>query len=257
MSLKTCLALACLAFCGIGCGSKPPPDPNDPGQVGIMRPEVLQRNLRWASEMVNDRVAKQEITEAEAKKYLAKYADSLVEDIDFKQMKPRQAWQYADVFRTAERWGLAKKALEMAVAHAKETGNEDRRVNDTLRLAQAQANLGERDIAMATARSVFDTRERDKGAILLAVLYEIAPAVRGHGQDVELAKLLEEAIDQHLQTVIDPETEAGRVFLVAKWHHIRKAWEMVIELYREAGNEEEAQKALQRSIDMMQRQGRV
>lgn len=240
-----------------GCGSKTPPDPNDPAQVTIMQPQVLQRNLKWASEMVNDRVAKSEISEQEAKDYLAKYADRLVEKIDFNRMEPQQAWQYADVFRTARRWENAKKAYEMAVEHARKVGSQDRIVNDSLHLAEALAHLREYKRAIQVTRSVFDTREADKGPILLAVLYEIVPPLQGHGLDDEAAKLLEDAIDQHMKVVVDPESEAGKAFLAAKWHHIGKAWELVVDLYRAAGKSDLADKAREKAAEMMDRQGRV
>ena len=32
-----------------GCKLSPPPDPNDPRDVGLVQAEVLMRNLQWAS----------------------------------------------------------------------------------------------------------------------------------------------------------------------------------------------------------------
>lgn len=257
MKLNLLFFAAASGLLAAGCGSKPPPDPNDPKAVGIMQPEVLQRNLAWASEMVNERVAKSEITEEEGKSYLVKYAADLTNNIDFKQMEATQAWRYAEVFRTAQRWGLAKKSLEMAVEHANKVGNQDRRVNDSLRLSEALAHLGEYKRSMEVTRSVFDTRERDKAPILMSVLYEIVPALRGHGVDEDAAKLLEEAIGQHMQVVVDANTEEGKAFLATKWHHIGKAWDLVIALYREAGNDELAQKAFEKATAMMQSQSRI
>ena len=257
MKLNLFLFAAAAGLLSSGCGSKPPPDPNDPKAVGILQPEVLQRNLAWASEMVNERVAKSEITQEEAKAYLVKYASELTSNIDFKRIEPAQAWRYAEVFRTAQSWENAKKALEVAVEHAKKVDNQDRRVNDSLRLAEAYAHLGDYKKSIEVARSVFDTRERDKGPILMSVLYEIVPTLRGHDLDAEAAKLLEDAIDQHMQVVIDENSEEGKAFLVAKWHHIGKAWNLVVELYREAGQDEFAQKALERGTQMMDMQGRL
>lgn len=250
------LFLLALTFAA-GCGSKAPPDPNDPAAVGILQPNVLQRNLKWASDMVNDRVSKKEISVSEGRQYLTRYANQLIEKVDFEKMQETQAWQYAEVFRTAERWELAQKALEMAVSHANKVNNQDRRVNDTLRLAQAVAHQGKYKEAIELARSVFDTRERDKAPILLAVVYEIAPALKGHGFDVETAKLVEDAIGQHMQVMIDPKTEAGASFLAAKWHHIRKGWELVVDLYRSAGKDDLADAARERAAKMFQTQGRL
>ncbi len=251
------VALGAAVLALSGCGAKSPPDPNDPAIVGILQPEVLQRNLRWASEMVNDRVARQEIDDEEGRKLLAKYAEELVEKVDFKHMRETQAWQYAEIFRTAERWDLAEKALDMAVAHALKHNNDDRRVNDALRLAQAQAHLGKHELAIKTARSTFSAREQDKAPILLAVLYEIAPAARGHNLDAELARLVEDAIEQHTKVVVDAEDEAGRAFLAAKAHHLRNAWQMVIDLFRAAGKIDEAERARAKMDAMRNDLGRL
>ena len=257
MKLNLLLFAAATGLIATGCGSKPPPDPNDPKSVSIMQPEVLQRNLAWASEMVNERVAKSEITEVEAKAYLVKYADELTANIDFKRMEANQAWRYAEVFRTAQRWELAKKSLEIAVEHAKKVDNQDRRVNDSLRLSEALAHLGERKKAIEIARSVFNAPAQDKGPILMSVLYEIVPALRGHDVDLESARLLEDAIEQHMQVVVDANSDEGKAFLVAKWHHIGKAWDLVVEIYRDAGNEELAQEAFEKASRMMETQGRL
>jgi hypothetical protein len=240
-----------------GCGAKSPPDPNDADLVGILQPEVLQRNLRWASDMVNDRVAKQEIDEEEGKKLLAKYAGQLVEKVDFDQMRDAQAWQYGDIFRTARRWDLAEKALERAVAHAEKRKNQDRFVNDTLRLAQCQANLNKNSEALATARSTFAVSDKDKAPILLAVLYEITPALRGKGVDAELARLIEDSIGQHMAVVVDPKDESGQAFLAAKSHHLRNAWQMAIDLYGAAGDAEAASAAAKKRDDMLDQMGRL
>lgn len=246
---------ACLALGVAGCGRKPPPDPNDPSAVGILQPEVLQRNLKWASEMVNDRVDKGEITDKEGQTYLTKYANELTDKVDLKLMNEAQAWQYADVFRTAQRWELAKQALEVAVKHASKAKNEDRRVNDSLRLAQTLAHLKQPKEAIALARSVFDVRPRDKAPILLSVAYEIVPALKDQHVDKEAAKLLEDAIAQHEQVEVDPKSDAGKTFLAVKWHHIRKAWDQVVDLYRVAGDEAGAQAARQRALEMLDRGG--
>jgi tetratricopeptide (TPR) repeat protein len=262
-------ALAAFAIGGqFGCRAKAPPDPNDPAQVGIMRPEVLQNNLRWASEMINDRVARAEITEEEGEEYLRKYADELVAKINFDKAPSMHAWRYGEIFRAARRWDLAEPVLEKAVEYARKGGNQDRRVNDSLRLAQTYAELGKPEKAIEMARSVYDAPETDKAPILYSVLYEVVPAIRNHAEKisnpqererilVDSARMTEAAIGQHLSVIVNPKEEAGAKFLATKWHHVRKGWEMVFELYRDAGREDLAQEAQTRAAEMGSRQGRA
>ncbi|MFQ3677551.1 MAG: hypothetical protein SNJ74_06390 [Fimbriimonadaceae bacterium] len=240
-----------------GCAFEPPPDPNDPAQVGVLQPEVLMRNLRWAAEFYTERKLRGEIDDAQLRQLLSDYANQLVATVDLDQINPVSAWKYGDVFRTAERWDLAEEALVMAVDFAKRSRNEDRRVNDSLRLAQVLAHQGRVDEAIQMARSTFDTPPDQKAPILYAVLYEIVPAAERKGRDAELAKLLEDAIDQHSQVVVDPNSDSGRAFLGARRHHLSLAWQRVVRLYRQAGRASEAERAQDRAFRMMSEQQRI
>lgn len=80
-----------------------------------------------------------------------------------------------------------------------------------------------------------DVGPEDKAPILPAVLLEIVPAGRGKGSDKALADLLVAAMDQHFQTRVDPATEPGKAFLVARKYHIRNSIELASRLYRTAG----------------------
>ncbi len=235
-----------LAVVVAGCATKPPPDPNDPDEVGMVKPEVLERSLRWAWEAAETRVVRGEITEQQAQDFTRARADELVEHIDIAKIPDDQAFAYGQVFRTAQRWEDARTLFQAALANAK---TEDIRVNSGLRLAQALAHLDKVDEAIATARSVFDAPDHEAAPILPAVLYEIVPAARRKGKDAELAKLLEDAVAQHQRTRVDTESEAGRSFLMAMGVHIQKAWELAARLYRSAGDQQKASQAIAKALE--------
>jgi len=215
-----------------GCQSPTLPDPNDPKNAGVMAPEVLRRNLAGAANAFFDRARHREITDPEARKMLADYATELLKDIRPDAVQPDQAWEYAEVLIAANRFADAEKMLLMALKNAK---TEDRRVNDSLRLARCQAVLGDVKAAIATARSTFTAAPRDKAPILLAVLMEIVPAGRGKGSDAELAQLLSDAIDQGKQASVDQASESGKNYLMALPYHITRAQRVITEL-RAGGN---------------------
>jgi tetratricopeptide (TPR) repeat protein len=254
-TLAAASGLTFFLFLLTGCKLSPPPDPNDPRDVGLVQAEVLMRNLQWASRAVNERVSRGEISDEEGKKILAEEAGKLLDAVSIKRVRAKDAWRYAEVFRTAQRWERAEELFETASKHATDTKNEDRRVNDTLRLAEAQAQLGKTVEALATARSVFNAKPENKAPILLAVLYEIVPAAKGKGKDLELARLLEDAIAQHEQVIVDPESDGGKAFFIAKGHHIEKAYSDAVDLY-EAAHEPDLAEAARKRHAVWQR-GRV
>ncbi|MFX4369950.1 hypothetical protein ABTA37_19670, partial [Acinetobacter baumannii] len=76
---------------------------------------------------------------------------------------------------------------------------------DRLRLARAQANLGEIDAAVATVRSTFSIAvDFERPPILPAVSLEIAPEGAGKGHDEELGDLVLAAIDQCKRATAPP-----------------------------------------------------
>ncbi|MFN8221020.1 MAG: hypothetical protein U0S12_12920 [Fimbriimonadales bacterium] len=219
------------------------PDPNDPRQAGILVPDVLAANLQAASDVVNDRVARGEISDSDGQRMLAEYADSLSSTIVLKEIDQKDAWRYAEVFRTARRWDLAKAAYEYALSKPR---GEGRRVTDTLRLAQCFAELGDVPTAIATARKVFDAKPADGAPILPGVYLEIIPSAKGKGNERELAKLVEDAVEIHAKVSVDRSTKEGITFLYARPYHVRKALQLAAQLYRSAGDEEAAKRALDR-----------
>ena len=95
------------------------------------------------------------------------------------------------------------------------------------------------------------THPGDPGPVLPTVLLQITPAVRGKGDDERLAKILEEAIHEHLRMVVNPNLDAGKAFLQARPFLIHKAWTTIEDLYDQSGHHDEAIAAQSREIEMM------
>lgn len=239
------LAVPCLLLLA-GCHFGQLPDPNDPNGRNVVQPDVLRNNLMSAAQSIFDRVGRGEISDRRGQELLSKYANQLVDSIHVERIPPDRAWEYAEVFRAAKRWKEAERFLEIAVKHAP---NEDRRVNDSLRLAQAMAYLHEVPQAIPIVRSTFTTTPPNKAPILISVLLEFTPAAQGQGHDAEVASVLEDAIPQAWQTVVNPNTEPGAAFLLARPHHTQNAWAKVIELYQSAGRPDLAREAAKRSAE--------
>lgn len=237
--------LLCAFALGLsGCKFGTFPDPNDPAGAGDLQPEVLRRQVKGASEALLARVATGEITNERYQDLLADYAEGLLKSLHIENIDPAKAWEYGEVFRTGRMWKQAAAAYRIALEQAKKSKNEDRRVNDSLFLGEALAHLGRVGEAIDLARSTFDTPPVSKAPILYGALYNIAPAGKGKGKDAELARLLEEAIDQSSLAQVDYATEAGKAYLIALSHHQRNARQLAAELYLAAGKEADAERVL-------------
>ena len=236
------------AFIVSGCEFSSPPDPNEPREGRVLGATELRRNLTGTAEMIYERVMTGEIDDKKAQSLIQKYADELIQKVNIRAIPPKTAWEYGEVFLTAKRWEKAKEVLEIAVSNAK---GEDRRVNDTLRLARAEAELGQVEEAIKTANSVMDTQPVSSAPILPAVLLEIVPAAEAtsKGHEIELAKLLENAIGKHEKTIVDAESKPGRDFLYAKPAHIRNAWLQIEKLYSSVGRSDLADQARERQFE--------
>lgn len=238
-----------------GCQTGTLPDPNDAGAMGgVMKAAVLRRNLAYANQVLEHRAEVGEISSKKRTELLKRYAAEMVENIHVDKIPDDQAWEYGDIFKTAELWDKAKVAYEKAIIKPK---TEDRRINDTLRLALAEAHLGNVPRAIELARSVMDANDEQTAPILPAVLLEIVPAAEGKGSDSELATLLEDAIEAHQRTVVNPGTEAGKMFFMAKPTHIRDAYRKAILLYMRAGQPEEADRVKREADQVLRKFGRV
>lgn len=208
------------------------PDPNDPQTNMAMAPDVLRRRLKMASDSAYGRMYAREIPPRAARVLVRQYADQLTKEAHLDHIDPAKAWEYGDVLRTANNWAAAADAYQIGL---KSPLNTDRRVNDSLHCAQCLAHIGKVKEGIALIRSTFDADRTNKAPILTSSLLEFLPAAyNSKGNELELAKLLEDAIAQEEQTLVDPNSQAGKMFLLAKHRHIRNAWEAIIQLYRDA-----------------------
>lgn len=246
------LVAACVVA-ATGCRTYKMPDPNNPEGQRI-NPEILSRNVETFQHKLRSRIESGEIDDEERRRLITEYVQDHVEGLEAADVDPIFAWHYGDVFRELEEWTQAYEFYKVAAENAQ---SEDRRVNDHLRLAQAAAMLDRPDEAIQIARSIFDAPPTDKAPILPAILYEVAPAASGKGVDEEVAQLLVDAVDQHLQVVVDSETEAGLSFIVAKPHHISLAYTAAIRLHQNAGNIDKARELVNELDEVLSRFGQV
>jgi hypothetical protein len=247
------LLLALVAFASLGmsgCQTGHVPNPNDPDDVGPLSPDTLRRNLSAVTDSLSTREAKKEFGHKAYQGYVAKAASELLESVDATTIKPEQAWEYGEVLRDAQQWADAEPVLELAVKYAVQTKNEDRRVNDSLRLAVVKAHLGKYAEAIKTARTVFNAPPKESAPILMGVYIDLASVAKGHHQDLELAKLLEDAIAIEVNTSVDPNSQPGRDFIFARPTHINRTWSLIEELDHAANRDDLAATARQKQADM-------
>lgn len=235
-----------------GCRTYRMPDPNNPGNSGRIRPDVLSRNVETYQNRLRARIESGEIDDEERRTLINDYIETHTEGITPEDVDPEFAWHFGEVYREIEDWEQSYAFFEVAVEYAQ---TEDRRVNDSLKLALAAAKLERPEEAIAIARSVFDCPPTDKAPILPAVLYEIAPVATDKGMNEEVAELLLDAVDQHMQVVVDPESAAGAAFLIAKPHHVSLAYASAMQLYQLAGNTERARELVQERDEVLSRFG--
>lgn len=246
-SVKPTLLL--VALCAAGCRFGQYPNPNRVELANRYDGAALQQSVRALDDALTERMMKGQIDSETKKQVFQDYVREKLEGVELEKIPDDQAWRFADVYRQLEDWKTTDLLYTRAVDKAPD---EDRRVNDTLRLAEAKARLGDVPTGLLLARKTFDAQPGGKAPILMAVLYEFTPAALGQDMDIEVAQLLEEAMQQHLLTVVDPQTEAGRLFLEARPYHVQKAWEVVLRVYRLHGDQQMFRDAIERA-DAMQR----
>lgn len=230
-----------------------PPDPNDPRVAGNS-PEYLRRMLKGASDSLLKREMSGEIGDQEYHKLVARAANDLLDQVKVGPIAPDKAWEWGELYIAARRWPSARAALEIAV---KSPRDPNRQVNDTLRLARVLAEMGQVRESVEVARRVLGVPDNAAAPILPATLLEIVPAGAGKGADPALAKLLEDAIGAEMRTIVDPNTDAGKAFLMARPIHVEHAWAKVIELYRGAGETQAAEAAQVRGVAMLRGMARL
>lgn len=239
--MKSALSFLSLLILMAGCRTGTIPDPNEPAMSNVPNGDALSRNIRDLMELLDDRQSRGEITADKRNILQKKVITDLLNRVDVANIRPAQAWQFGDAYRLAGDWAKARDLYAVAVKASK---TEDRRINDSLRLARAQANLGESEAAVSTCRTTFDSQPQDKAPILLAVLYEIVQEGYEKSKSEIWATILEQAIEQHKQVIVDPGSKGGRAFLLARPAHIRNAWIKVAKIYQDLNMAERAREAV-------------
>ncbi len=243
MRIRTTLSLLALISI-VGCQSAKLPNPNEPSEVGMLSGDNVADQFQSISDSMAVHRNRREINEAEYEAIMRDYASKLLTGYSPDKADPAKAYKYAEVLIAAKNWPVAKATLEIAVKFAKMTKNQDRRVNDSLRLARVYAEMGDVAEAIKVARSTFDAPPEESAPILFAAQYEITRAGRGKGKDIELAHLIEDAIAIDLKVKVNADTAPGILFLRQRPHHISVAWRTVATLYSAANRPDLAAKAL-------------
>jgi hypothetical protein len=215
------VALCFLGFLLIGCGQYG--NPNDM-QTALPedRSETAYNLMQATISSLQYKFEKGQISDSERNEMIRVEAEELLKPIEVEKTPKYDMWMLADLLRITNRWPEAEKALVIAVKNA---NSVDRKVNDSLRLAQAMAKDNKISESIGVARSIFKVDNKETAPILPSVLYEIVPAAQGKGHDSELADLLTDAIRIHESTAVDSNTDEGKLFKLASEHHIRKASE--------------------------------
>ena len=117
----------------------------------------MRRQVKGASDALLAREFRGEISDAQYRTS-GQYTNGLLKTCRSKTPTP-QAWEYGEAFKTGRLWPRTERLYRIAAKAAK---NEDRRVNDTLQLANALAHLGKATEAIAEARKTFDASPEQK-----------------------------------------------------------------------------------------------
>jgi len=222
--LKKNLPWLCLLL--VGCGQFP--NPNDLATIPAdSKAAVAYKQLDSVETTLDYKVIQSEISDERRNEMIRQFSEELLKTIDPKAIPDSDQWMYATLLRVTDRWVDAEEALKIAV---KVADSPDRKINDTLKLAQAQAKNGEVAEAIKTASVVLTVPDTDAAPILPSVLYEIVPAAENKGHDKDLAKLLTEAIACHMRVKVDRTSDSGRQFLIARRYHVNKAHQKVEQL---------------------------
>ncbi len=246
--IKCLFPLLVLALFVVGCQTGQLSDPNDVSAAGDETPLVIQAQLDNAAASLNDRKANREINDRQYQALITQIARDYVSKAKDTTITNENAGAWGNVYITAKEWPQAEAALTVAIKLEQAQATADylalgRLMTYKLQLARVDAEMGNLHDAVVLARSVFDVPPKAKAPILTSVLYDIVPAGIGKGSDLELADLLKDAIAQHENVLVDPSTNSGRDFLLARPHHIQKAWEVAAFLYKSAGRADLAQQA--------------
>jgi len=241
--------LAVVGLFAGGCEFKPKFNPNDPNQVSADRqPVVIQAYFKQMSDdVIGPAVSAAQITREKGDQMMVEGAKDYLNTIHLKDTPPNLMWMLGDEFITAHDWKRAKTFLEQAL---KVDTGPDRLVHDRVWFARCQAELGEVDEAIKTARSAFEAPPYWKWPILYAVIYEIVPAAEREKPSARLAlaQLVKDSIKQH-EAASGTGSDVTRLdYLIRRQYHINRAWRLVEELYDAANRPDLARAAAVEAI---------
>ncbi|MHB8637259.1 MAG: tetratricopeptide repeat protein [Fimbriimonadaceae bacterium] len=241
-----------------GCQVKPPRNPNDPNQVGAAKqPQVIHDYIEQMSrDVIGPAVAANQITQPQGDQLMIQGAKDYLKTVHIKHTPPNVVWMLGKAYFDAHEWDRAAQLLEEALTA---DTSADRLVHDRVWLARCQAELGQVDDAIKTARSAFAAPPAWKWPILYAVYLEIVPAAERikSADRIQLAHLVEDAIKQHAAatgTLEDPRT---RSYVVTRNYHIAKAWSLVVQLYNAANRPDLARAAAAKATAQSQHAGKT
>lgn len=238
-----CVVLVGLFLGSIGLlGDAVPPDPNDYETPNVDRLGLMERDLRRMYERLTVKRLSRRVDAETSERVFREFAESVADQVFITQVPKTEAFRYGEIFRAARQWSKARDAFRLAVSAAGD--NEDRRVNDLLRWAHAEAELGQVEEAVRIVRQTFDAPPGNKPPILMGVYLEIVPAARRErGDERLLGRLLLDAMKQNLEAEVVPESPSGQMFLWAQPRHLLRAADLAAELFQ-ASNDAEGMAAL-------------
>ena len=233
-----------------GCQFRQIPNPNDPNTVPADRqPIVVDAYMKQMSDDVIGPA--KDITPEQGRQLMVQGAKDYLKTVHFKNTPPKLVWMVAEAYYTANEWGRARQLFEQALTA---DTTPDRKVNDTLKLARCQAELGDVDSAIRTARLAFQAPPEWKWPILYAVYLEIVPAAERikPSARIELAHLVEDAIAQHEAATGTISDAVRRAWVVTRRFHIGEAWNLVEKLYNAANRPDLARAAATKAAAKLQ-----
>lgn len=198
-----------------------------------MSGQVLTGELASASDAVNNQVLHGFMSDAKGRLVLADFAKKLVANVNPASVPTADTLAYANAFLTAGIWPSAETLFKKVL---QEKLSPEDKVDVTLKVAKCEANLGNVQHAIQLCRSTFTVSPQFKWPILYAVYLEVVPASLLHSknEEIPLARLVEDAIHQHMLAVGDPTIPAQLELMRWRNFHITKAWELVKKLYGSA-----------------------
>lgn len=211
-----------------------PPDPNDPLQNPADAITIVRKNLASLYFRLEYRRLRRQITVERRDELMREEAERAIAIVRRLGVKEEEKFEYGEILRTAREWEAGAEAFRESAAYFKGR-NVDLAINSLIRQAHCYAELGEAEKAVRTARETFSAPPGNKPSILLAVYLEIAPALYRVGKTEGLPELIEGAMRQHAEAVVDVNSTAGVAFEKARRYHIVQAAIFASQIYTDRG----------------------